>query len=425
MRNFREEEEQPLEATTTPDPAMIMPPEEQQGASKARRDEILAYLQNAAGQQTSRASDTLFNAFTGERPATPTTQAAPMKSPYDFEMIKQKLEGEKMDRELQKGQIEKYAAEAYAKRQGKDPAVSGNWVTIGTVPGKTEKDVGKYVNMNKKTGELMTADAPLGTVDRNSMADFLKLTMAESGNDAAAARAALAAQTQRDIAEGRQSGKMSDEARLRLENELRMKADAARAKADMDRDQAKPVKPTAAPRGETFTPKEVQGVSQFDSNIAEVEEIKRKMAANPKYKDWVGPLDKQKSQLLPEGFGGISPEGNAFQSAIGRIADQYRHLITGAGAGVPEILKLEKNIPTTNDKEGAFEAKLDDYLDGMKRGRASYLSTLKMAGRKTDAFEKPTQSSMSPGIVKSGKGGIQYKFKGGDPKDKNNWEQVQ
>jgi hypothetical protein len=273
MRSFREEEQGPLERSATPDPAMLMPPEEKQVMDKARQAEIAAYLQNAMGQQTSRASDTLFNAFTGERPATPTTQAQPMKSPYDFEMIKQKLEGEKMDRELQKGQIEKYAAEAYAKRNGK--GMGADWVDSGfrtkeSAPGldiNGEHNPPRAIYRNKVTGELKPEDLPSGAYEKADMNTAIMALLEEGRNT----RAAMPKQPEGPLSDARKE-------ELRIQNENRLREIEAQGRANQTRDAAKPVKPTPTPKTDMTMDQRIEALKTADRSKYEGAVMGRKAA---------------------------------------------------------------------------------------------------------------------------------------------------
>lgn len=61
-------------------------------------------------------------------------------------------------------------------------------------------------------------------------------------------------------------------------------------------------------------------------------------------------------------LGAGTPENAAFASSVGKTVDIYRHDITGAAAGFPEMQRLEGRVPSTNDPEDTFKEKSKDSL---------------------------------------------------------------
>lgn len=91
---------------------------------------------------------------------------------------------------------------------------------------------------------------------------------------------------------------------------------------------------------------------------------------------------------LSRAVGAGGPTQSSFASNVGKTLDIYRHDITGAAAGFPEMQKLEGRLPTTAEKEENFEKKSIDSLnigiDVLKKNIERY----KARGIDTDIYEQ-------------------------------------
>ncbi len=93
---------------------------------------------------------------------------------------------------------------------------------------------------------------------------------------------------------------------------------------------------------------------------------------------------------------GASPETQSYHAAIGRVADVYRKLITGAGAGDKELLKIESRLPQASDDEETFKRKANDFIKEVQGAKQRYLTNLQRSGKKVEQFASATTSAPPP-----------------------------
>lgn len=198
------------------------------------------------------------------------------------------------------------------------------------------------------------------------------------------------AQSSLDKKEGRLAAEAS-------KDEARAYADAVRSESRADRKQDRAE--SAAARKETqdekaeekrkteakLNPKQVEGIADFDTTIAKAEAALNSLG---EHSDWTGSLDSR----VPDMF--VSGDQVAFRSAVGRMADAYRKLITGAGASNQELARLEGRLPQSSDTFENFKAKAKSLIDETKKARSTHLKTYQQSGKDVSEFtnEVPDQS---------------------------------
>jgi hypothetical protein len=90
---------------------------------------------------------------------------------------------------------------------------------------------------------------------------------------------------------------------------------------------------------------------------AAADAIRALMKKYPDLESYVGPLDSVGGWLAKK-TGLQSTEAANIRSTLGRLFDQYRVAVTGAGAGVKEMAALEENVPNATDTLDAIMGKL-------------------------------------------------------------------
>lgn len=141
----------------------------------------------------------------------------------------------------------------------------------------------------------------------------------------------------------------------------------------------------------TLSDKQITPINDVDTIIANVDNILG-LVSKKEAKGFVGPVDAK----VPDMF--VGAEEAAFRSSVGRMSDAYRKAITGAGASVMELQKLESRLPNPSDNYNQFVAKAREFRKELIRNRNTYLNTLKKQGKNVSEFQTPetTQEELTP-----------------------------
>lgn len=137
--------------------------------------------------------------------------------------------------------------------------------------------------------------------------------------------------------------------------------------------------------------KQADKIDDFDAAISKAKELKDTYSAG-----YTGPLNQYKSSLLGKQL--ADPNTVAYQSKIGRNADVYRKLITGAAAADKELARIESRLPQVTDPEDVFKAKADDYIQEVQKAKERYLSNLSRKGKSVKEYQAPSSSAESASI---------------------------
>lgn len=78
----------------------------------------------------------------------------------------------------------------------------------------------------------------------------------------------------------------------------------------------------------------------------------------------------------------------AYRTRVRDFFNQYRRVITGAAASVPELKALAKALPTEEDLSNNFEAKIDEQIKGVESALKTRLKVLKATGRDVSDLEE-------------------------------------
>lgn len=144
--------------------------------------------------------------------------------------------------------------------------------------------------------------------------------------------------------------------------------------------------------------KQLGEVQDFDNSVDSMKSVLNQLGNKS---EWTGPVDGR----LPDAV--IGSEQVAFRSELGRMVDQYRKLITGAGASNQELKKLEGRLPQPTDTYANFVAKGKNFISAVERGRGNFMKNLKAQGKNTSPFEGSSLEKESSGsnkvIVTNGK----------------------
>jgi hypothetical protein len=130
-----------------------------------------------------------------------------------------------------------------------------------------------------------------------------------------------------------------------------------------------------------------------------------------------------------------------FQAVRDRVVDEVTRLYRGAGGAEQDIKRGLENFSSgasPAQRAGAIRETLDlmkSKMDALEQqyhqGMGTTSQGLTLLNDKAKATmarlggQAQPASAPTVGTVQEGKGGIRYRFKGGDPTKKDNWEQVE
>ncbi len=130
--------------------------------------------------------------------------------------------------------------------------------------------------------------------------------------------------------------------------------------------------------------KQLGEVQDFDNSLLSMKSVLGQLGD---HSEWTGSLDGR----VPDAI--VSADQVAWRKELGRMVDQYRKLITGAGASNQELAKLESRLPEPTDTYANFVAKAKNFIDSVERGRGSFMKNLKAQGKNVSPFESTTPSN--------------------------------
>jgi hypothetical protein len=123
--------------------------------------------------------------------------------------------------------------------------------------------------------------------------------------------------------------------------------------------------------------KQVDAINQFDTTTAEANNL---MGMLGNHSEWTGAMDGR----VPDMF--VGPDQMAFRSSVGRLNDAYRKLITGAGAGMAEIARLESRLPQPTDTFENFKSKAMELAKETQAAKSRYLHNLNRKGKNVNDY---------------------------------------
>ncbi len=174
---------------------------------------------------------------------------------------------------------------------------------------------------------------------------------------------------------GGAGGGMADLKRQKLEADLSLSKARARA-----------AETNAGAGGKAPSTQEALAVAELDTllgNINVIGEGKKSVDTGPV----AGRVGVLKSTL---GVG--DPKVTAFRSEVGSQLGDYIKAMSGAAASDKERAFLEQNVPTVNDSDEEFDAKLDRVRAWGQRKRSTLLSALTAAKRDVSGFGPGAQA---------------------------------
>lgn len=127
--------------------------------------------------------------------------------------------------------------------------------------------------------------------------------------------------------------------------------------------------------GERLNPKQLETLASFRDSIRVAEDLRKRW--KEKYTGWQGIAAK-----IPFSDYFRDSDAVTFEQDLGKMADLYRHAITGAGAGMAELNRLEGRLPRLKDPDKNFQASLDNVIRTLKDKQTSWEKTLREEGGK-------------------------------------------
>lgn len=184
---------------------------------------------------------------------------------------------------------------------------------------------------------------------------------------------------------------------LQLKETQQARVAAAEAMAGQRRELAESKAEERAKEKAKLSEKQVSGINDFDDSVNRMKEA---LSSLGERSEWVGPVDGR----LPDWA--VSDDQVAFRSAVGRMSDAYRKLITGAGAGYQEIARLESRLPQVNDTLENFKAKAKSFIKEVEKTKSTHLKNMEKAGKNVEEFKSPEISESKMIKVKDPSGKI-------------------
>lgn len=129
--------------------------------------------------------------------------------------------------------------------------------------------------------------------------------------------------------------------------------------------------------------KQVDAFTDFDNAESDLNNMLTGLGSNS---NWVGPVDGRISDAL------VGNDQVAWRSAVGKFKDAYRKAVTGAGASVQEIARLESRLPSETDTIANFKAKANEAVKNLQEKRKIYASNLTKGGKNVSNFAEGSSS---------------------------------
>jgi hypothetical protein len=131
----------------------------------------------------------------------------------------------------------------------------------------------------------------------------------------------------------------------------------------------------------------------------------------------------------------IDPKGTAARAAVAGVGGQKYHDLSGAAVAIQEAARLSPYIPQVTDTKQKVLENLNNLKQEYTYTNDTLTSTfnedqgyrplnVKAATQTQQQTTEPKQSQSVPNAPKVGQVMNGYKFKGGNPADKNNWEKM-
>lgn len=123
-------------------------------------------------------------------------------------------------------------------------------------------------------------------------------------------------------------------------------------------------------------------LSELKDNLDQMKRLREGFEEN---KGAIGPLDTLKTDKLPS-LGGLIPYALTTNEAVYKkdaedFFNQYRKIITGAAASMPELKGLLKAIPTSADRQDVFAGSMDLHIEKVEKAISNRLNLLEAQGR--------------------------------------------
>jgi len=218
---------------------------------------------------------------------------------------------------------------------------------------------------------------------------------AESDLDRAAKEELRREQVKQTIARNRESDALKREQMLTSSYEKALDREARKERAESDGLFKKAILDAKTNPLKNVTESSAEKIADLEKAEADLMEI-----AGMVKDDYVGPLDQYQPNVM------TGPQESVFRAALGSYADAYRKAITGAGASVAEIAKLESRLPSLSDKPANFRAKAQEAINDIRQRRQKYLGALKSSGKNVEQFESAAPKNKEEIITDEN--GIQY-----------------
>lgn len=150
------------------------------------------------------------------------------------------------------------------------------------------------------------------------------------------------------------------------------------------------MKANAKGAGKPIPPAVSNKLSELKDNLDQMKRLREGFEAN---KGAIGPLDSRfKTDKLPDAgaihpaLGVLTPFSLSTSEAVYKkdvedFFNQYRKIITGAAASMPELKGLLKAIPTSGDRQDVFAGSMDMHIEKVQKAISNRLNLLEAQGR--------------------------------------------
>lgn len=163
--------------------------------------------------------------------------------------------------------------------------------------------------------------------------------------------------------------------------------------------------------------KDVETVTAFEDAKRKMKEATALLGNNT---NWTGPVDGR----IPDAM--VGDDQVRFRAEMGKLFDQYRKAITGAGAGPSEMAMLLKRLPTENDTFDNFRAKADSFINDSDESLKSFLANKQKQGKNVSKFvangenspektiDKKSSNPAPGGNIRIRQNGVEYQWDGSE-----------
>ncbi len=149
--------------------------------------------------------------------------------------------------------------------------------------------------------------------------------------------------------------------------------------------------------GKPLTADEIKKIQDLDDEIMNLQDLHQTADLNP---DFTG-LSFNYMPGKTAGKAILNPDFDVFKKKLQRLNDNYRRVVTGAGAPMAEIDRLLQANPRVGDPTPNFKRTSREFIMKGEETRSRYIENLARAGKDVSKYATEPVSDIARGITSS------------------------